>query len=206
MKIRTVPSILCGLAITLVSCSAQEISNYQQWTYAQGNRPNEIVVTETDGRNKNCKLDSGASRAILSFDRTVLIVLENGYLKTTDLRNCDENVKLPIKLIPEQNGLLVDFNSRTNTYISLIFVAVQPLSYVAYISKLGLDRNLVNLPGSFGINKKIQKMQEEAFVYSDDLTSRPKISLNGRYATPDGDMDCSPQSYPGVWDIKKTKK
>lgn len=206
MKTWTVLSFLCSFAITPISCSAQEMGDRRQWTYSQGSQPNEIAVRGTDGKNKNCKLNGEVSRAILSFDRTVLIVSENGYLKVTDLQNCDENIKILIKFIPRRTGTLVDFNSLTKTYISLIFVAVQPLSYVAYIGKLGLDKNLVTLPGTFGINKKIRKVQQEAFPYSDDFAYRPKISPNGRYATPDGDVDCSPQSYPGVWDIEKNKK
>ena len=206
MKTWTVLSFLCSFAIASISCSAQETGDHRQWTYSQGSHPNEIAVRGTDGKNKNCKLNGKASRAILSFDQTALIISENGYLKITDLQNCNENMKIPIKFIPRRTGTLVDFNSLTNTDISLIFVAVQPLSYVAYIGKLGVDKNLVNLPGTFGKNKKIQKMQQEAFPYSDDFAYRPKISPNGRYATPDGDVDCSPQSYPGVWDIEKNKK
>ena len=206
MKNQLLLSFLCGFLIAPASCLSQEVGDYRKWTYTQEKSLTGIVISAENGETRNCELDGQVSRAILSFDRSTVIVSENGYVKTAELQNCGKHKKVSIKFIPEKNGMLVDFNSLTNTYISLIFVAVQPLSYVAYIGKLGLDRNLVNLPGAFGTNKKLGKMQQEAFVYSDDFVYRPKISPNGRYVTPDGDVDCSPQSYPGVWNIDKNKK
>ena len=206
MKNQLLLSFLCGFLIAPASCLSQEVGDHRKWTYTQEKSLTGIVISAENGETRNCELDGEVSRAILSFDRATLIVSENGYVKTAELRNCDKHKKVAIKIIPEENGMLVDFNSLTNTYISLIFVAVQPLSYVAYIGKLGLNKNLINLPGAFSTNKKLGKMQQEAFVYSDGFAYRPKILPNGKYVTPDGDVDCSPQSYPGVWNIHKNKK
>lgn len=206
MKTQPLTLFLFIFFIASASCLAQETGYQKKWTYTTGNNLQEILISTEDGETKRCKLNSEASRVILSFNRSTLIVSENGYVKTKELQNCDAQREISVKFIPEKNGLLVDFNSQASIYISLIFVAVQPLSYVAYIGKLGANKNLVSLPGAFDTRKQIGRMQQEAFVYSDELIFRPKISVSGRYVTPDGDVDCSLESFPGVWDIYKDKK
>lgn len=193
-----------SVASTL-SCLAQNTNSNGQWIYAKGSRSNEIEVSNINGERKICELNTEVTRIILSFDQKTLIFSENGYLRVEDLLACKIK-QVPVNLIPEKTGLLVDFNLNTGIYIALIFVSTQPLSYVAYIGKKGTSKNLVDLPGAYRTGKKIEKMQQEAFIYSDDLTYRPKISISGKYAAPDGEANCSPQSYPGVWNIEKNRK
>jgi hypothetical protein len=49
-------------------------------------------------------------------------------------------------------------------------------------------------------------MVNEAFSYSENFILQPKISIDGKYASVVGDVDCSIDAYPGVWDIEKNRK
>ena len=186
-------------------CLSKDSTQEIKWIYKKTNNPREIEIKDNRQLILNCRLDTEIERAMLSFDEATLIISENAYLKTIDLQKCDR-AKPTVYFTPEDNGMLVDLNLKTNIYISLLFVATRPMSYVAYIGKIGNRKNLVNLPGSYSERKNIAKMQQEAFNYSDEFLFRPKISSNGRYVDPAGDLDCSPQSHPGVWDIEKNKK
>ena len=192
-------------AVLAHPCLSKDSTQEIKWTYKKTNNPRDIEIKDNQQFSLNCRLDTEIERTALSFDEATLIISENAYLKTMDLQRCDQ-AKPTVYFTPEDNGMLVDFNLKTNIYISLLFVATRPMSYVAYIGKIGRKKNLVNLPGSYSNRKTIGKMQQEAFNYSDEFLSRPKISLNGHYVAPAGDVDCSAQSHPGVWDIEKNKK
>ena len=193
------------IAFSTHSCLSQEENNEHRWNYEKTTNPREIEVKDGQRHALTCRIGIEVDRTILSFDKATLIISENAYLKTIDLQKCDR-VNPNVHFTPEDDGMLVDFNLKNDIYISLIFVATQPMSYVAYVGKIGKKKNFAYFPGSYNSRKTMRKMQQEAFNYSDEFLSRPKISLNGRYIDPTGDTDCSAQSHPGVWDIVKNQK
>lgn len=187
------------------TCLSQSKQPPKELSYSITEAPRTVEVRINKTIIKTCKVDSTVDRANLSYDKKTLLISGNGYVTTKSLVNCRSQA-IPTKYTPSKNGYLVDFNSSKNRYIALDFVALQPLSYIAFIGEIGKRKNLVNLPGAYSDKKSLKTMQAEAFGYLAESLYAPKISLNGRYVDPAGDVDCSAQSHPGIWDIEKNKK
>ena len=186
-------------------CFAGSEHERYDWHYSTTKVPNFIEVQSEDGKSKRCKLASAAGRAALSFDRKTLMISATGYVKTQSLIHCSEKT-VPVEHTPSNKGYLVDFNSLKRRYIALDFVALQPLSYIAYVGEIGKRKNLVNLPGAYSDKKSLKKMQSEGFGYLEESIFSPRISLNGRYAAVSGEISCSSDSHPGVWDLEQNRK
>jgi hypothetical protein len=157
------------------------------------------------GKLRRCLLNKKIESAVESFDRSAVIVSERGYVSTEAAARCMPNVPIKISLIPAGVGTLADINLRSGLYVSLDFVSVQPMTYVATIARLNSVRNLVTLDGSFISGRKLSELQKHSFGSSGDAGSAA-ISPDGRYVAPAGQINCGVFGSPGVWDIAKNKR
>ena len=186
-------------------CLAGPDHKETEWHYSTTKTLNVIEIQSKDGKYKRCKLNSVADRATLSFDKKTLMISPTGYVKTQSLISCSEKT-ISIEHTPSKNGYLVDFNSLKKRYIALDFVALQPTFYIAYVGQIGKRKNIIDLPGAYSDKKSQKKMQSEGFGYIEESIYSPRISLNGRYATVSGEIHCSSDSHPGVWDLERNRK
>lgn len=151
-----------------------------------------------------CVLQKPASLLKISFDKEAIILSGNEYINIQDLKRCGRTLLKP-KKAPPNIGTLVDINVRAGLLLSLDPISTSPLSFLATISRTNSSKNLVNLPGAYIDGVPIATLQEQGFSY-DPNTDQPKISPNGTYAAPNGEMDCSEHAYPGVWHIKRNQR
>ncbi|WP_235527566.1 hypothetical protein [Burkholderia sp. Leaf177] len=140
--------------------------------------------------------------AIESFDRRALMLSEREYIAVASLKNCSATLPLSVSLIPKAVGVLTDVNLIKKIYISLDFVNVRPFLYVATVARLGSSTNLVSLRGANVAGRKISQLKKYAFGGTGDAGSSA-ISPDGRFVAPSGELDCSADAYPGVWEIEK---
>jgi hypothetical protein len=182
-----------------------DLSKKSIWNFKKGTNTESVYVEDSSGKKIDCHIGFAVERVVLSFDETVLMISDAGYVKVDDLLTC-ESFLPRVHFIPPKMGYLVDFNSRKNRYITLIAVSASPTSYLAFIGESMRRKNLVSLPGAYDKKKTRKVMVNEAFSYSENSIMQPKISIDGKYASVEGDVDCSIDAYPGVWDIEKDRK
>ncbi len=163
------------------------------------------VVIIRGGVEKRCRLSEAATMARLSFDGGALIVSESSYLGVETLHACQGKKIDPVH-IPEAAGVLGDVNIERNLYVAMTLVSTQPWSYVATVARLGSTANLVDLPGAYSYAKPEEVLAEESFAYSAIQGPFAKISPDGRYVAPDGDISCDADAYVGVWDITNKER
>ena len=153
----------------------------------------------------SCRLSTRAWRARLSFDGLTLFVSENGYVPVQELRTCGA---APVQVLttPAVAGLLEDVNTFKSLYVGLLPVSTQPISYLAVVGRIGSTKNLSSLPGAYLDSLTKRGRQQRAFVYADEAGPFAKISLDGRYVSVNGKLDCSRDAYPGIWDLPLHRK
>ncbi|MFP3756472.1 MULTISPECIES: hypothetical protein [Cupriavidus] len=187
-------AITAHLLVTASACTATEFE-------ASG----EKITFHTDGSLRTCLLSAPANFATASNDGSAVIISARGYLRREDLENCSSDVPVRVNEIPKGVGFLTDINLRKGIYVSLDFVSVQPFLYLATVARIGTTKNLVSISGSYLPSKRISKLAKHAFL-SDGIAGSSIISPSGDYVAPSGSIDCDPQAFPGVWDIKKNKR
>ena len=188
-----------GQSATLASRSGAQ--------YVVGSDRHSLIVAR-DGdvaKGRTCRIDEVIDVARVSFDGAAVIVSANAYVLTKDLVLCD-GAPARIAKTPQRAGMVVDVNVRHRLYVALSPVSTQPMSFIATVAKLGSERNLVALPGAYIAGQSAARQSKQAFSYDDANGPYAKISWNGRYVSVDGVIDCSPDSYPGVWDIVARKR
>ncbi|MEM5405430.1 hypothetical protein [Paraburkholderia unamae] len=163
-----------------------------------------IIKSSKDG-NIQCALDAAPTFAVESADGQAVIVSERGYVLMSDLKKCRAGSALHVAEIPKGVGFLSDINVSKAVYVSLDFVSTQPMTYLATVARIGSKNNLVNLDGAYIAAKSINQLKKTAFSASGDAGSST-ISPDGRYVAPSGQIDCSKEAYPGVWDIANNKR
>jgi hypothetical protein len=149
-----------------------------------------IIGLETNGRR--------ISNLKLNYEETALILTDVDYLPVNKLQNCEE-VSLKSSHIPDKSGFLVDINLQYGIYLALDTVYTSPFAYAAIVAKLSSRKLLVNLPGAYLPRASLKQLQKNAFQYNEE-TDSPRISLNGRYVSASGSINCG--GHPGVWDLK----
>lgn len=174
-------------------------------SYEVGADRKSVEITSPGSGKHRCQLRSTIEQAKLSFDQSAIIVSANGYIPTDKLNSCGDSSIKPLT-IPAAAGILVDISVKNNVYIALLPVSTQPFSYLATVGRVGKLKNVISLPGAYVVRQSRTRQLQQAFSYSEDGGPSAKISLNGRYVTVDGSMDCSENAYPGVWDIKKNRR
>ncbi|WP_157768120.1 hypothetical protein [Burkholderia ambifaria] len=163
---------------------------------ASGNR---IEILNNDGRM--CVLDQQPSTAVESFDGSAVIISERGYVEKDDLDRCVPNVMVHVSTIPRNVGVLADINLGAKLYVAVDFVTVRPMRYLATVARLDSVKNLVTINGAYLDGQSLSKLQRYAFGSSGEAGSAV-ISPDGRYVAPAGQIDCSEDASPGVWDIE----
>lgn len=159
----------------------------------------------TINSSRNCLLDKPPLYAIESFDKSAVMVSETGYIPKQDLTNCQAGRVVHVLSIPSNVGVLSDINLSKNTYVALDFVSVRPFTYLATVARIGTSRNLVSLRGAYIPGRRLSDLREHAFGGSGEAGTAI-ISPNGRYVAPSGEMDCSQDAYPGVWDVPGNRR
>ena len=151
-----------------------------------------------------CRFDRKIEFSKSSFDGSALIVSATEYVSVKELLACDHN---PVKLlrIPSSVGSLVDINLAQKLYLAVDLISVSPLSFLATVARIGGSRSIVDIPGSYNSSLSLSQLQKFGFSY-DESRARGKISLDGNYVSPNGEINCGVHAYPGVWDIKHNRR
>lgn len=163
----------------------------------------EVAMQDGSGKTLVCKLGFKADIAEPSSDGAALIVSDTEYILMEDLSRCGQ-ARPSRRSIPAA-GTLVDLNIKRGIYLSIDLISTTPLSFVATIARIGTSRNLVDIPGSYVPSMPLEQLQKYGFTY-DGSRAKGRLSVDGRFASPNGEIDCGPDSYPGVWDIGANRK
>lgn len=152
-----------------------------------------------------CLLDKISIYAVESFDKSAVMVSETGYVAAQDLMHCQIGRAVHVLSIPSNVGVLSDINLSKGIYVALDFVSAQPFTYLATVAHIGTSRNLVSVNGAYVAGRKLSELRKSAFGGSGDAGTAI-ISPDGRYVAPTGQMDCSQDAYPGVWDVQGNRR
>jgi len=172
-----------------------------------------IVHNQKSNASYSCKLDNwddsllfGAGGISLTSDHVgVLIASGNKYLYVNDVLNC-KGKPISIHSIPyfdEVISSIIDVNFEKKLVLALVVVDARLRSYQAIVSKFNGTENLLSGKG-FWSNSKNEPDDDSVF-FPGNTIYLGKISVNGKYVAPN-DLDCSVDSFPGVWDIIKKMK
>jgi len=133
------------------------------------------------------------------------MVSETGYVAKQELSNCQTGRAIHVLSIPSNVGVLSDINLSKGIYVALDFVSAQPFAYLATVARIGMSRNLVSVKGAYVQGQKLSELRKAAFIGNGEAGTAI-ISPDGRYVAPTGQMDCSQDVYPGVWDIYRNRR
>lgn len=154
------------------------------------------------------KLESkGAGIISLTSDKIgVLINPSNKYLSLKDVIEC-KGGKIPLKSLNyfEDNiSTPIDVNFNKKIILASIPIDAQQGTYQSVISYFDGKSNILSGPGFWDVSKEYVDDQENTFSVGESIYLG-KISTDGKYASPN-DLDCSVDSFPGVWDIEHKMK
>lgn len=155
--------------------------------------------------NRTCLLDKTPRYAIESYDKSAVMVSETGYVLMQELLHCKADRAVRVLSIPSKVGVLSDINVSKGIYIALDFVSTRPFSYLAIIARIGSSKNLVSINGAYVSGRKLNDLQKFAFGGSGEAGTSI-ISPSGRFVAPNGQVECTDDAYPGVWDIQKNRR
>jgi hypothetical protein len=207
-----IPLFACGQNISATSPSipvekdnGQQPATSQSYKVAADGKSLEIINSADGKLERSCVFQSVISQAKLSFDGSAVILSENSYVPIKDIVSCG-STPVTVYSTPIKAGMLVDINIKSKLYIALLPVTSQPPSYLATVGTVGSMTNIVSLPGAYIDKQSHKKRLESAFSYSEDGGPVAKISLNGKYVSVNGVIDCNEDAHPGVWDVKNNRK
>jgi hypothetical protein len=155
--------------------------------------------------NHVCLLDKTPRYAVESYDKSAVMVSETGYVLRRDLLRCQSGRAVHVHLIPSNVGVLSDVNVSKNVYVALDFVSVRPMVYLATVAHMGSSKNLVSIHGAYPSGTRPSELTKFAFGGSGNAGTSI-ISPDGRFVAPDGQIDCTDDAYPGVWDIQRNRR
>ncbi|MEA1063290.1 hypothetical protein [Erwinia sp. HR93] len=158
-------------------------------------------------KNWNSKYYLGAGILSLTSDKVGVIVAgSNMFLKTKELEACNnEFVNLySVDYLDQELSTLVDVNFDKKLILALIPIDAQSGAHQAIISSFDGKENVISGKGFWSPRVKDVNISDDTFPVTDDFYIG-KISANGMYVAPN-DIDCSVDSFPGVWDIEKRMK
>jgi len=161
----------------------------------------------------SCKIDnwndlllSGAGGISLTSDQVgVLIASGNKYLYVNDIINCKgKPISIhSISYFDEEIASIIDVNFEKKIVLALVVVDAHLRSYQAIVSRFNGTKNLLSEKGFWNGSKN--EPDDDSLFYPGDTIYIGKISFNGKYVAPN-DLDCTVDSFPGVWDIEKKMK
>lgn len=172
-----------------------------------------IVQNQKSNTNYSCRLDnwddsllSGAGGISLTSDHVgVLIASGNKYLLVNDVINC-KGKPISIHSIPyfdEEISSIIDVNFEKKLVLALVVVDAHLRSYQAIVSKFNGTKNLLSGKGFW--SKSGNEPDDDSLFSPGNTIYLGKISVNGKYVAPN-DLDCTVNSFPGVWDIERKMK
>nr|WP_147308969.1 hypothetical protein [Cupriavidus taiwanensis] len=163
-----------------------------------------VSIAGEAGVLRVCRFRQKVDFASPSFDGSALIVSAYEYVSVKELLLCDRN-PVNLKRIPSNVGSLVDVNLPHGVYLTVDLISISPLSFLATVARIGDSQSILDIPGSYNPSLPLRKLQEYGFSY-DESRARGKISPDGNYVAPNGEIDCSVHAYPGIWDIKGNRR
>jgi hypothetical protein len=155
--------------------------------------------------SRMCLLDRPPLYAVESFDGSAVMVSETGYVAKQELAHCQAGRAVHVLSIPSNVGVLSDINLSKGIYVALDFVSAQPFTYLATVARIGSSRNLVSVRGAYVAGRKLSELKKSAFGGSGEAGTAI-LSPTGRYVAPTGQIDCSQDAQPGVWDIPGNRR
>ena len=155
--------------------------------------------------SRMCLLDRPPLYAVESFDGSAVMVSETGYVAKQELAHCQAGRAVHVLSIPSNVGILSDINLSKGIYVALDFVSAQPFTYLATVARIGSSRNLVSVRGAYVAGRKLSELKKSAFGGSGEAGTAI-LSPTGRYVAPTGQIDCSQDAQPGVWDIPGNRR
>ncbi len=164
-----------------------------------------LVITNADHTEKQCRINTELVNAtpVFNWNKTIVTLGNVEYVSVASVINCAGGIA-PIERIPDKAGTVTDVNIANGLYLSVAVVSSSPLTYTALVAKLGSKLPVANFPGMYNASKSTSRLLKESFTYIDSQPGR--ISPDGRYVSVDGSMRCTPEAYPGVWDLKRKQK
>lgn len=153
-------------------------------------------------------LKGAGGLSLTSDNEGVLVAFSNKFLKIKELESCNhQSVRLHGVQYADQNiSRLIDVNFGKKIILALVVIDVQSMAHQAIVSKFNGKKNILSGKGFWNSNlKNIDVASGEAFSVAYDDYYHGKISVNGKYVAPN-DLDCSGDSFPGVWDIASKMK
>lgn len=149
---------------------------------------------------KNMGRDGGGMLSLTSDQVALLVYSGNQYLRVKDVLSCNNQ---PIKLqsisyVDNEIATIIDINFAKKIVLSLVVIDAQSLKYQAIVTNFGGLRNILSGKGFWdGSVKSVD--DGETFSFGTGFFIG-KLSSDGKYVSPN-DLDCSVDSFPGVWDI-----
>lgn len=158
-------------------------------------------------QNWNGKYYLGGGLLSLTSDKVGVIVAgSNMLLKTKDLEGCNNKsvILYIIDYVDRELSTLVDVNFDRKLILALVPIDAQAGAHQAIISSFDGEKNIISGKGFWDPQVKDVNVSDDTFPVTDDFYIG-KISVTGMYVAPN-DLDCSVDSFPGVWDINKKMK
>lgn len=159
----------------------------------------EISVKKSDFE-RHCVVDQKLIDIKLSSDGQAAIISGTSYISMSELIQCNPKAVIHAKLAAPRVGFLSDVNLRAGVYASLVPVAVNPMSFVAVVAKIGGERNIVNLPGFYRKGVSTSRLLSEA-----SSSISPVISLDAHYVSLDL-HSCEVEGDVEVIDMRSNKR
>ncbi|MBU3891396.1 hypothetical protein KH388_01540 [Serratia rubidaea] len=144
---------------------------------------------------------------VTSDEKAILIYSWNVYIKTDELACCG-NKLLRLHKIPMANNNIysvVDINFHKKIILALVVIDAKTSSYQALVSYFNSDENLFSGKGFWNDNVDDVDVKNDTFYVNLDGFYLGRISLSGIFFSP-STLDCSADSFPGVWDLENRKK
>lgn len=158
-------------------------------------------------KNWDGKYYLGAGILSLTSDKVGIIVAgSNMFLKTRELESCNNKfVNLySVDYVDQKLSTLVDVNFDKKIILALVPIDAQSGAHQAIVSSFDGKKNIIAGKGFWNPRVKDVDISDDTFPVTDDFYIG-KISANGMYVAPN-ELDCSLNSFPGVWDLEKKMK
>ncbi|MDN2485278.1 hypothetical protein MML63_06475 [Kosakonia sacchari] len=156
--------------------------------------------------NWNNSLLSGAGGISLTSDHAgVLIASGNKYLDVKELIGCKgQTIRIhSISYFNDAISSIIDVNFEKKLVLALVVIDAHFRSYQAIVSRFNENENLLSGNGFW--SNFPSESDENSLFYPGGSIYLGKISINGKYVAPN-DLDCTVNSFPGVWDIERKMK
>ncbi|HKR42628.1 MAG TPA: hypothetical protein VJU59_23635 [Paraburkholderia sp.] len=186
------------LALATFNAQAQG-SNSLRYDSATG----VLVIAVGQHAEKRCMIEPRVkgSSPQFNWNDTIVILASREYVSVDSIVSCNNGVA-PVRRIPAKAGFVVDVNLAKGIYLALDIFGTTPMSFSATVARLDSTRPVADFPGMYSASKSKRTIEEEAFTYS----GGGSISEDGRYVSADGTMQCTAESYPGVWDLVRKQR